>query len=163
MFPTFSIVSVGRVIPTHTAASRRRFEQSSAALSLLNGEVIECWHCVSFEHALPLSEVICAQAHVEFRACINAGTRASVLERSGWSADSMPMSGELPCGGQFSTFALRCSSARESCALKRIVSAVNGVAHRARSAIACDELSAFVRRERTRTARLRIRRIAYTH
>ena len=125
--------------------------RDSAALCLLNGEVIERWHCVSFEHALTLTDILWIQAHVEYQACVNAAPPASTFR---WSENWRPIHRELPCGGKFSTFELKCSSARASFAVKRIINAVNSVVRRARSAIACDALSAFVQREHTRLARL---------
>ena len=122
----------------------------SAAISLLSGELIERWYCASLGHALSLSDILWVQAHVEVKAYINTANPVYTFR---WS-ENLPVSGELPCGGRFSTFELKCSSARASFSMERIINAVNSVARRARSAIACDELPAFVRRERVRIARL---------
>ena len=112
---------VGSVLNLAFAMHRR----NSTAISLLTGEVIERWYCVSRGHARSLSDILRHQAHAEVRACVLTN-KSNPVYTFRWSENS-PVAGELPCGGKFSTFELKCSSARASLAVVRILNAVNSV------------------------------------
>ena len=133
------IAQQARGVSSFAFAMHRR---DSAALSLLHGKLIKCWHCVSSAHTFPLYNILAAQACVEIR----VHTKTCI----GYVAFASNVDSVLPCGGRISTFVLACSLAGESFARKRIISAVDSVACQAQSATARDELFAFVQRQRVR-------------